>query len=330
MAEPERKRTDGLTVLLYIILIVAGGLLTWMGVQSYYDKGDPMLMALGVVAVIFAVGMFPIASALSRGTGGDSDSAQLIELMQSMNDRLLISDTAKRIAFRENDRSALREAIRNDINAGDYEAALVLVDEMSRIYGYREEAESFRSEILAARDDEVRRKVTEAIANVDGLIEKADWTSAVREAGKIQRLYSEWQDSRGLLKRVQQARDDYKGQLMMRFSEAYKRNDAEESWQLLKELDDYIGTDEAGPLAEMAREVIAKKRENLGMQFKLTVQEQEWSQALTVGEQIIAEFPNSKMADEVRNMMNVLRERATVTTAETQTTAWNWSQGTGT
>ena len=63
-------------------------------------------------------------------------------------------------------------------------------------------------------------------------------------------------------------------------------------------------------MAGFARGVIGKKRQNLGVQFKLAVADHEWIDALHVGEQIIADFPNTKMADEVLSMMDLLKERA--------------------
>ena len=56
--------------------------------------------------------------------------------------------------------------------------------------------------------------------------------------------------------------------------------------------------------------MIGKKRENLGVQFKIAVHDKEWLRSVTVGEQIIREFPNTRMADEVRSMLDLLRERA--------------------
>ena len=48
----------------------------------------------------------------------------------------------------------------------------------------------------------------------------------------------------------------------------------------------------------------------LGVQFKIAVHDREWVRAMRVGEQIIQEFPNTKMCDEVRGMIDLLRERA--------------------
>jgi len=56
--------------------------------------------------------------------------------------------------------------------------------------------------------------------------------------------------------------------------------------------------------------VVGKKRQNLGVRFKMAVQDRDWIDGVTVGEQIIREFPNSMMAKEVREMLDTLRERA--------------------
>jgi hypothetical protein len=46
------------------------------------------------------------------------------------------------------------------------------------------------------------------------------------------------------------------------------------------------------------------------VRFKLAVQDRAWIDAVRVGERIVADFPNSQMAAEVRGMLDVLRERA--------------------
>ena len=80
--------------------------------------------------------------------------------------------------------------------------------------------------------------------------------------------------------------------------------------RLLKELDHYLTQEEAARLEEVAHGVISKHRENLGVQFKLAVNDHRWAEAARTGEAIIQEFPNSKMAEEVRGMIDLLRTRA--------------------
>ena len=44
------------------------------------------------------------------------------------------------------------------------------------------------------------------------------------------------------------------------------------------------------------------------MQFSLAVSSREWSKALITAEQIIREFPNSRMAEEIREKIDALRK----------------------
>ena len=89
---------------------------------------------------------------------------------------------------------------------------------------------------------------------------------------------------------------------------------------LLKQLDRYLSREEAGRLAEVAEGVVVKHRDNLGVQFKIAVNDRRWVQATRIGETIIGEFPNTKMAAEVRSMIDILRSRAVQATLATEGT----------
>jgi uncharacterized protein with HEPN domain len=60
----------------------------------------------------------------------------------------------------------------------------------------------------------------------------------------------------------------------------------------------------------LARGVIGKAKENLGASFRLAVQDRQWAEAARVGDRIIAEFPNTRMAAEIRDVIDGLRQRA--------------------
>lgn len=277
-----------------------------------------LLMALGVLLAFGAAIAGLIGSIRWAAAGQESAELQRVAvqqqeaqaLLKSINDRLLISDSAKRIAYRRQDREALRQAIREDIDKGDFDAAIVLVDEMSQTYGYREEAEQFREEIEAARRAEIEQKITRAIAELDLLIRDGQWDRAAIEAAKIQRLFPDSPRVRTLDRRVREAREERKRKLERDFLQASQRDEIDRAIDLLKELDKYLTEAEAEPFRETARGVIGKKRENLGVQFKMAVHDKEWTSAVRIGEQIIRDFPNTKMSEEVRKMIDVLRERA--------------------
>jgi len=239
-----------------------------------------------------------------------SNDEAMLTLLASINDRMLLSDRSKRVAYREQERNALRKYIREDIDRGDFEAALVLAEEMGDTFGYREEAEQFRDEILAAREAYVQRKVNEAVAALDQMLANHQWHRALTEASKIQRLYPDSPKVHGLETYVRDSFHQYKESLGRQLEQATQRDDVELAMELLREMDKYLTESEAANYREMARKIIARKRDNLGVQFRMAVQDKEWSRALRVGDQIIADFPNTKMAEEVKSKRDDLRALA--------------------
>ena len=137
-----------------------------------------------------------------------------------------------------------------------------------------------------------------------------DACQAAFEAAKIGRLYPDSPKVEGLRHRVEHARALYKSDLERRFLLAAGESQIVEAMDLMKELDAYLSEAEAEPYREVARGVIGKARENLGAQFKLAVQDRAWARAADIGASIIAQFPNTRMAAEVRGMLDGIRARA--------------------
>ena len=208
-----------------------------------------------------------------QGTPGKRADDMTVALLRSVDESLKISETARRIAYRDRDLSLLRRTIEEDIERADYDGALVLVDELSGTYGYREEAEDFRDRIEDARMAEVDRKVTEAITKLDDVLDRKDFELAGQVAARIQRLFPDSPRTQPLRRRVIQLREDYKRNLERTFLDAAQRDDVEKAMEILMELDKYLTEQEAMPLREVAKGVIGKKRDNLGVQFKMAVQQ---------------------------------------------------------
>lgn len=329
-SRPKSGPTLVFIALLLFIIALFGGTLFGVEAPAVFSAAEPdasrvtlmWVWASAILLVAFIAVIMMIVGSVRWALFGagvpklQSGDAVSNELMKSINDRLLISDQAKRIAYREQDRDALRKAIREDIDKGDFEAALVLAYEMGDSFGYREEAEQFREEILAAREAYVERKVNDAIAGLDQMLAQHQWHRALLEAGKIQRLYHDSPKVSGLENYVRESFQKYKESLVKRFSDAYQREDIEQSMELLKELDRYLTQAESAPYREMARDVIARKREALSAQFRMAVQEKDWGAALRIGQMIMDQFPNSKMANEVKGKLNDLRMLAQQQTAQ--------------
>ncbi|MFG0285727.1 MAG: hypothetical protein ACF8R7_15015 [Phycisphaerales bacterium JB039] len=321
-AEPRRARASGaglaagLYVLAYAIAIAAffwsSG---WIGDLAF----RPMTMASSAALMILGLMLLPVVVLLVRIRRSQqaitSSMGAMCEDMRRFAEQVSLSDDARRVLNRKSEGALLRRAIEEDIASEDWEAATVLIKELAERFGYRADAEEFRSRVERSRSRVQDRAVADAISTLDGLIVQRRWDAALVEAARIGRLYPDSPRVDGLRRRVEQARDTYRQDLERRFLEAAQLEDVDEALELMKELDAYVSETEAAPLREVARGVIGKARENLGAQFKLAVKDRQWDVAASIGERIMAEFPNTRMANEAREMLEAIRERAAKTTS---------------
>ena len=289
----------------YAIAAVLGVGLVAYGVWEH----DRTCAVLGVAALAVVGLGLPVTLMAMAGRGG-GDSRAVVEAVERLIEHSALSDDARRVLNRRSERHLLRQAIEEDMHHGDHEAALVLVRELAERFGYRSDAEELRARIEAARFEAVEHRITEAIARLDALIGEKRWDEAMTEAARITRTHPDSHRVEGLRHRVERAKAQYKADLERRFLLAAQQDRVDEALELLHELDQYMTEQEAGPLQEVARGVIGKARENLGVQFRLAVQDRRWRHAAEIGDRIIAEFPNTRMAQEVRGMIDGIRSRA--------------------
>ena len=97
--------------------------------------------------------------------------------------------------------------------------------------------------------------------------------------------------------------------LLSAWDDAIKRQATDRSLEILRDLDQYLTPNEGIALQEAARDVFRTKLHNLGVRFSLAVSNKDWSTALITGRQIITEFPNSKMAGEIREKIEILKDK---------------------
>lgn len=292
------------------------GMVTW-GLWNrepfFIGAGGLSLTMVGAFAPVSLLRPRPAdASAAQSGAFADlrADIQRLAESIRTMGQEQALSDDARRVLNRKRERELLCKAIEEDIHAEDWDAALILVKELAESFGYRADAEEFRTRIETARFETVDRRVGAAVRGLDQLLLERRWDRAGQEAARIARLYPDSPRVEGLRHRVHQAREVYKADLERRFLHAAKEERVDDAMDLLKELDAYMTEVEGQRLAEVARGVIGKARENLGAQFRLAVHDRRWRHAAEIGGRIIEEFPNTKMAEEVRGLIDGLRAKA--------------------
>lgn len=297
------------------------GVLCAAGVGRGVLTGDESWVLTGVVGFIIVLCTMPIA--LKRTAGGSATGArteqelheiraqvrQLVRAIESLQETMVLSDDARRVLNRGRERSMLRAAIEEDIKNEDWDAAMVLIRELAERFGYRADAEEFRQKVETARFSTMDRRVGEALRGLEGMMARAAWDEANAEALRIQRVFPDSPKVEGLRHRVAAARDRHKIDLERRFLEAAQQERVDEAMGLLHELDQYLTEHEGERFREVARGVIGKARENLGAGFKLAIQDRAWDRAAEIGGKIIEEFPNSRIAQEVRELIDTIRER---------------------
>ena len=308
-----------LLIVAFVNAVMIDGRYGMDGVMEAYTPGSMVFIYTAMLLPALLTGVIGVAllimGSLRAGIWGNEAirmaemQKEMMQRLDVMNDRLLLSETAKKIAYRWHDVDALRKSIREDINAKRFDEALALIAEMSKTYGSVEESENFRDEIHAARRAEMESKITVAITQIEKVIEENDYEKAMQDARKLMRLYPESERAKAMPERVAEARDDYKKQVEREFLVAAGKDDVNRAMDMLKVLDVYLTPSEAEPLREVARGVIGKLRDNLGVQFKMAVHDGEWAAAVKIGEQLVVEFPNTRMAAEVRGLMDELKKR---------------------
>ncbi len=108
------------------------------------------------------------------------------------------------------------------------------------------------------------------------------------------------------------AKGKHKKVLLSAWDESVKEQDTDRGLEILKQLDLYLTPNEALALQEAAKDIFKSKLHNLGVQFSLAVSDRNWDDALKVGQQIIEDFPNSRMSGEIREKLSVLKQNVAV------------------
>ena len=299
------------------VLAAAVILLIYGIVLMSRNAADRIVFAAGCVSVIGVLVAW-FSSLARRDTAG-----RVEQISNLMNDRLqqfsttlnkiseqqLISERAKAIAFREHDRETLRHAINEETARKDWDAALALAGEIEAVFGYKQEADRLRDEINSQREHEVRKQVDDTLANIDHFCRNEQWSYAMREAERLIRLFPHDDQTLNIPKQIESRRLAHKQQLRESWEDAVNRHDIDGSIEILKRLDQYLTPAEAQTMQENVRQVFKDKLLLLGQQFTLAMREKNYPEALKVGETIIDGFPNSRMAQEVRENIDLLRRR---------------------
>ena len=272
-----------------------------------------LVILASTVAWAIAMMLLKVEASLFRIHDVLLDTQELIrgeqQKLAEIAENVQLSDATKSIARREKERKVLHEAIQDEILRGNWDAAYYLVDELEKRFGYRGEAAKLREEIDAWRGRAKEQRLLQAIKQVDAATEAHDWRRARLMATQIAQVFPSDERAANLDLRIRDAFDRRKQQLLGTWRESLNNHQNEKSLEILKELDHYLSAQEAQDLREPARAVFRERMQSLGAQFSAAYKARQWEAARVAGERIQAEFPTSKMAEEVRGLMDGIRQK---------------------
>ncbi len=298
--------------------------LAMAGFGSYLavERDNWFVLSAGVIAVFMVLLTWPLALAFEAGrrhqaqvVGNinrtlDDRLEQMSILLNLISEQQLLSDRAKSVAYRDKDVEALRRAIREEISKCNWEAANTLVNEIESSFGFRVEAAQYRQELESCRGKHEQKLIADTVALIDRSARAERWADAHEEARKLAAQLPDSEQVRRLPAEIDTRRQQHKERLIESWHDAVARKDVDGSIEILKQLDTYLTPDEAAGLQEAARTVFKEKLNLLRMQFAGAVQDHRWAEAVDLGEQIVRDFPNTKIAQEVAEKMPTLQQRA--------------------
>ncbi len=231
-------------------------------------------------------------------------------ILNSLSENVLLSDTLKSIAFRDKDLKTIEDTAMQSIRKGDNETAEWLIEQIRTKLGAEELAEKLKNEMTRTMQMSVEEQALEHIKHLESLWMIHDYKVAQAEEAALINKYPDQDSVKKLHGQTEKKRLEHKQELLQKLDDASKKNDHDRSVEILKMLDNHLTPTEAAALQETARDVLKTRLHNMGVQFSIAVTSKEWAKALKLGQAIVKEYPNSRMAEEVREKMKTLCELA--------------------
>ena len=264
-----------------------------------------------VVMFVALLKMLDILDDTSAKTDKVTDELEkLRQAVNQVNVSTHVSEGAKAIAFRDNDMQTLRDAVFDKLQQKDLDAAYEIIDEIAHKTGYRKLAELLHSQADKYRDASETERMSQMIGHIEKHLEDHQWAKASTQIELLIKEYPTSDKALAMRQRLIEKKDERKKILLNAWDDAIKRQVTDRSLEILRELDQYLTPNEGLALQEAARDVFRTKLHNLGVQFALAVSGKQWAKAVDTGLEIIHDFPNSRMAEEIREKMDALKHNA--------------------
>ena len=305
----------GVTIIAIVALVVAANVFN-------VKLAEEILPAVWVFLAIIFIGtlivilmtLLKILDAIEGGSPKEEKVAdeleKIREIVRQVNQATRLSETAKTIAFRDADARVLQEVVFEKLQQKDFDTAYEIIDEIAHRIGNTKLAEELHVQADKYRDSDDMERMLQSITHIEKMLEEHQWAKASAQIEGLIREYPGQNKALAMRQRLTDKKEERKKVLLNAWDDAVKRQLTDRSLEILRDLDQYLTPNEGLALQEAARDVFRTKLHNLGVQFSLAISGRQWAKALDTGVEIIRDFPNSRMAEEIREKIDILKTHA--------------------
>ncbi len=309
---------------LILVAVVTGVISLVLGdIGGQPWPAEAIMSMIGAVALVTALlaGFFSLLLLASESIKTSKSNGEKLEnlvemitrnnsLLSGISQAVRLSDEAKEIAFRDTERMELAEAVLGKLHQHDFEETYSMIRTMAQMDKYRGLAGQLAKTADNYRNATEKDRISQVVAHIDRLCQQYRWSQAAAQIDNFVRAFPYCEEAKLMPRKLRERKDKRKRDLLAMWDEAVQAKDTDRSLEILRDLDTYLTPTEGLALKESASTVFRTKLHNLGVQFALAVTERKWTDALTAGQQIVRDFPNSRMSHEIRSKMDILQERA--------------------
>ena len=299
------------------VIVVILTLSTSIFEKSQTSSLNQLVFILGALVFISALlamlsRVFKILDALRDNSTKLEEVTKAMEKITSglaqINHSTRVSETAKAIAFRDADMQSLREAVFDKLQQQDFSAAEEIINEIAQRPEYKDLSEQLKVQTSRYHDATDQERLSQVVSHINKLLDDCQWGRASAQIEGLIKANPDNEQAKAMRQILLDKKQERKRILLAAWDDAIQNQETDRSLAILKELDQYLTPNEGLALQEAARDVFRTKLHNLGVQFAISVTEKRWVDALEIGQNIIADFPNSKMSEEIRGKLDVLKQ----------------------
>ena len=141
---------------------------------------------------------------------GQQGAENIRDGLMQINHSTRISEAVKAIAFRDEDKRSLREAVFDKLKQKDFDGAYEIVDEIANHSDYRLLAEELRRQVDDYRDATEDERLDQAIADIETLFDACQWAKASLQIESLIRAHPDSEKIKALRQQLVERKEEHK------------------------------------------------------------------------------------------------------------------------